>query len=286
MLPVILIVIGSVLTLLGLIGFIALMIEPFFRALRVVFKREDDYVYYETKPGRALLKKEYSALRNGFLLLFVSGIICLGAGLFLKFSPTGLDSLLSKEVEQGIEEGDAETAEDSDSKDNSEAAKDSGLADGSDQAEDSELADDSGLKADSDTSKDLANSKDDSETAIDASDAESGTSANDESNTSTDDKSETSTEGEDEQDTSEISEPAGPYTDINGREHQYYITISGMEVRFCGEVCADMTELEQKISDFGRINSIYVVDDFAVSATYHAVTDLLNRYGMTYETGE
>lgn len=98
MIPTILIILGAVLTGIGLIGFAALTFEPFFRAINIVFKRKDDYVFYETKPGKALLQKEYKALVGGFSFMLVVGIILLALGIFLKTSKTGNDSIFAKDV--------------------------------------------------------------------------------------------------------------------------------------------------------------------------------------------
>ena len=105
MIPTILIIIGGILTGIGLFGFGALLFEPFFRAINIVFKRKDDYVFYETKPGKNLLQKEYKALRGGFGFMLAVGIVLLALGLFLKHSNTGNDFLLSENV-PGITKGD------------------------------------------------------------------------------------------------------------------------------------------------------------------------------------
>lgn len=98
MIPKLLIILGGILTGIGVIGFAALSFEPFFRAINIVFKRKDDYVFYETKPGKILLQKEYRALVRGFSFMLVSGIILLVLGLYLKSSRTGNDSIFSKDV--------------------------------------------------------------------------------------------------------------------------------------------------------------------------------------------
>ena len=98
---VILMVVGGGMTLVGFFGLFALMIEPLYSMFMIIFKREDDYVYYETKPGKELLQRNIKSLRGSCLFLLIMGIICFGVGWFIRFGPRGTDSLLSKQVESG-----------------------------------------------------------------------------------------------------------------------------------------------------------------------------------------
>lgn len=108
MIAVILMVIGGIMAVSGFLGLFALMVEPLYTMYMVIFKREDDYVYYETKPGKALLQRNKNALRNSCIFLLVVGIICFGIGWFLRFGPRGTDSLFSEQVESGTNIGDEE----------------------------------------------------------------------------------------------------------------------------------------------------------------------------------
>ena len=108
MIAVILMVIGGIMAVSGFLGLFALMVEPLYTMYMVIFKREDDYVYYETKPGKALLQRNKNALRNSCIFLLVVGIICFGIGWFLRFGPRGTDSLFSEQVESGTNVGDEE----------------------------------------------------------------------------------------------------------------------------------------------------------------------------------
>lgn len=108
MIAILLMAIGAIMALIGFLGLSALMIEPLYTMYMVIFKRKDDYVYYETKPGKALLQKEKKSLRGSCLFLLFVGILCFGLGWFLKFGPRGTDSLFSKQVESGTAVGDEE----------------------------------------------------------------------------------------------------------------------------------------------------------------------------------
>ncbi len=109
MIAILLMVVGGILAVLGFLGLTALMVEPLHTMYMVIFKREDDYVYYETKPGKALLQKNKKSLRNSCIFFLIVGILLFALGYFLKFSPRGLDSLFSKPVENGAQIGDADS---------------------------------------------------------------------------------------------------------------------------------------------------------------------------------
>lgn len=108
MIAILLMVVGAILAILGFLGLMALMIEPLYTMYMVIFKRKDDYVYYETKPGKALLQKNKNSLRGSCIFLLIVGILCFGVGWFLKFGPRGTDSLFSEQVESGAQVGDDE----------------------------------------------------------------------------------------------------------------------------------------------------------------------------------
>ncbi len=106
MIAILLMVLGALLALAGFLGLAALMIEPLYSMYMIIFKREDDYVYYETKPGKALLQRNKANLRSSCIFLLVVGVLCFGIGWFLKFGPRGTDSLFSAQVESGANKGD------------------------------------------------------------------------------------------------------------------------------------------------------------------------------------
>ena len=109
MIAILLMVVGGILAIAGFLGLLALMIEPVHTMYMVIFKRKDDYVYYETKPGKALLQRNKKSLGGSCLFFLIVGILLFALGFFLKFSPRGLDSLFSKQVDSGTGVGDAES---------------------------------------------------------------------------------------------------------------------------------------------------------------------------------
>lgn len=107
MIGIFLMVVGGIFAILGFLILLALMIEPLHTMYMVIFRRKDDYVYYETRHGKALLQREKKSLRSSGFFFLVIGILMFALGYFLKFSPRGLDSLFSKQVDQGTQIGDA-----------------------------------------------------------------------------------------------------------------------------------------------------------------------------------
>ena len=83
MLGRILFITGLIFVLLGAAGTVALIVEPFARAIKVVFGRNDDYVFYETRQGRQLLEKSYGLLRSAIILSIVCGVVLMVTGHYL-----------------------------------------------------------------------------------------------------------------------------------------------------------------------------------------------------------
>ena len=84
-----------------------------------------------------------------------------------------------------------------------------------------------------------------------------------------------------EQKSDRISED-GKYISEDGHEYNSYILIRENNIFFRDEVCIDNDDLKEKIKNFDRTNTIVVFDDFAISSTYHYVTDLLDDSGIKY----
>lgn len=75
---------------------------------------------------------------------------------------------------------------------------------------------------------------------------------------------------------------AGQFVATDGKAYTYYILVSGNEVRLSGELCADLNELEQKLSKIRRENTVVIIDSFAVSSTYRGVEKMLDELGIAY----
>ncbi len=65
----------------------------------------------------------------------------------------------------------------------------------------------------------------------------------------------------------------------------YYVVISGDVVSMNGKEYASLEAFENDLKVMDRTGKVSVTDDFAVSATYHKVIELINRYGLVYGDG-
>ena len=108
MISILLMVLGGILAVVGFFGLMALMIEPVHTMYMVIFRRKDDYVYYETKPGKALLKRNKKSLAVSCIFFLIVGIASFCLGFFLRFGPRGLNSLFAPQVESGAQVGSSE----------------------------------------------------------------------------------------------------------------------------------------------------------------------------------
>lgn len=80
----------------------------------------------------------------------------------------------------------------------------------------------------------------------------------------------------------EINE-AGQFVTEDGKAYTYYILVSGDEVSLSGLPCTDMEDLEKRLSEIKRENTVIIYDSFAVSSTYREVKKILNKMGFDYE---
>ena len=75
----------------------------------------------------------------------------------------------------------------------------------------------------------------------------------------------------------------GKYVAEDGRKYTYYILVSGKEVSISGEKCADLEEVENRLSAIKRENKVILIDSFAAAFTYHSIMNMLNELGIEYE---
>ena len=80
----------------------------------------------------------------------------------------------------------------------------------------------------------------------------------------------------------EINEQ-GQYVADDGRAFTYYVLIDGDKVSLSGEPCAGMEDLQKKLAEIKRENTVMIIDSFAVSSTYRGVEAMLNEMGIDYE---
>ena len=75
----------------------------------------------------------------------------------------------------------------------------------------------------------------------------------------------------------------GQYVADDGRAFTYYVLVSGDKVSLSGEPCADLEDLEKRLTEIKRENTVIIIDSFAVSSTYRGVEKMLNEMGIDYE---
>lgn len=89
MIPYILIAIGSILTIVAVVGFIRLLLLPFTRMREVVFKREDDFLKYESREGKKYFKKNLQQLTWLYVIALIVGIVFFFLGVYLGYAAKG-----------------------------------------------------------------------------------------------------------------------------------------------------------------------------------------------------
>lgn len=75
----------------------------------------------------------------------------------------------------------------------------------------------------------------------------------------------------------------GQYVAVSGKAYTYYILVSGEDISFSGEKCADIEDLRNRLSQIQRENTIIIIDSFAAAKTYRAVATMLEQMGINYE---
>lgn len=99
MLPRILMIVGAASFILGFIGVFNLMIDPIKTMFNVVFKRKDDYVFFETDKGKKLLERQKKSLLTASIFFMVVGSVLFGIGYYMKYGPRGYEGTVENESE-------------------------------------------------------------------------------------------------------------------------------------------------------------------------------------------
>lgn len=96
MIPYILIIAGAIAVIYGLIGLVRIALLPLIRADQVVFKRKDDYLFYENAKGQRVLKSQKKFLLNIYITLVIVGTLFVVTGFYAGFTDHGSDFWLYK----------------------------------------------------------------------------------------------------------------------------------------------------------------------------------------------
>ena len=96
MIPYILIIGGAIAVIYGLIGLVRIAFLPLVRAHQVVFKRKDDYLFYENPAGQRVLKSQIKFLLNIYIAALIVGSLLIAVGFYSGFTDHGVDFWLYK----------------------------------------------------------------------------------------------------------------------------------------------------------------------------------------------
>lgn len=183
MLPVILIIIGIILSIVGIIGLLSVSVQPLMKAFRIVYTQDWEDYWYEHGKGQNALKEGRRTLVIMYLIILSIGLVLTISGLVIQYMPRGNDNVISVGT-VGATAGDG-----------------------------SQWIDVSGAGS---------------------------------SNAQTD----------------------------------YSIVISGETIYVNGQPYPTVAAFEEALKNMDRTKKVTIVDDFAVSSTYHQVKELVNRYGL------
>lgn len=78
----------------------------------------------------------------------------------------------------------------------------------------------------------------------------------------------------------------GKYISDSGNVYTYYLLVKENEYEFCGEPCESIDEVEEKLSQIKRENTVMLIDSFAVASSFHAAEELLKKIPINYEVEE
>lgn len=85
--------------------------------------------------------------------------------------------------------------------------------------------------------------------------------------------------GDDEQSNISLKEYSSD-DNTNGINADYYIKISGDIISLNEKTFGTIEDFENTLKDLDRTKKVVITDDYAISAIYHQVEDLINKYGL------
>ena len=184
MLPVILIIIGIILSIVGIIGLLSVSVQPLMKAFRIVYTQDWEDYWYEHGKGQNAISESRKVLVTMYLIILVLGLCLTISGLMIQYMPRGNDSAISA-GNVGATVGDG-----------------------------NEWTDISGTPG------------------------------------------------------------------ISNLQADYSIVISGEKICVNGRTFETLEGFEEFLKTMDRTKRVTLVDDYAVSSTYHRVKELVNQYGL------
>ncbi|MEZ3474922.1 MAG: hypothetical protein K1W27_19415 [Lachnospiraceae bacterium] len=70
---------------------------------------------------------------------------------------------------------------------------------------------------------------------------------------------------------------------LSDYEYSYSVVVSEKMISLNNQQIGGIDQFEEYLKELDRQQKVLLVDDFAVSATFHKVQELLDAYGMKYE---
>ena len=78
----------------------------------------------------------------------------------------------------------------------------------------------------------------------------------------------------------------GKYISESGKEYIYYIVIRGSEYEINGELCENIDDVRNRLSQIKPENTIMLVDSYAVASAFYDLESILQESGRNYEIEE
>ncbi len=75
----------------------------------------------------------------------------------------------------------------------------------------------------------------------------------------------------------------GNIMNLSDYEYSYSVVVSEKMISLNNQQIGGIDQFEEYLKELDRQQKVLLVDDFAVSATFHKVQELLDAYGMKYE---
>lgn len=98
MIAIILVIIGILLSIVGMIGLFAIAISPLIDDWDVVVRRKDDSLFYSTAFGKRILKLRTKKMAWEYFAVFAIGVALVVSGMYFGFADRGKDFWFYKKI--------------------------------------------------------------------------------------------------------------------------------------------------------------------------------------------
>lgn len=98
MIAIVLVVLGILLSIVGIIGLLAIAISPLIDDWDVVVRRKDDSLFYSTRFGKWVLKQRTQKMAWEYFSFFAFGVVLFFVGMYLGFADRGENFWFYKKI--------------------------------------------------------------------------------------------------------------------------------------------------------------------------------------------